>query len=336
MASENRHAGRRGSIFVITLWTLLLLSSLALSLGVVVRQKVSLIARLSDRDNLYFITQAGINRAIAELRFEDLTPTYDSLSEGWANNPAIFKEVPMGIGSYTVGVAGAEGSMRYGLVDEESKININKADVDILVRLLQHAGRPSEEAEELAYHIKDWADADSFFQHPRYGAEDSDYKNLDDPYEAKDADFEIIDELLLVKDMDETTFERIKGLVTVYGQGGVNINTATAEVLQIIGLDERLIELVLSFRKGEDLTEGTVDDKVFAQPTGIAAELSQYYPLAPSEVAQISNLASQGQLVTRADYFMIRSVGQLSSGGDLEIQAVVDRQGQVQYWRERY
>lgn len=331
--------GRQGSIFVLTLWALFLLASMALSLGVIVRQKVTLVDRLSDRDSLYFIAQAGVHRAVAELRFEDLTPTHDSLGEGWANNPAIFKDIPMGIGSYTVGVVQDDGNgafMRYGLVDEESKININKVDVDILMRLLRHGGLPGEKAEEIAYCIKDWTDADSFFQHPRYGAEDSDYKNLDDPYEAKDAEFEIIEELLLVMGMDQATFDRIKDIITVYGNGGVNINTAPPKVLRILGMDERIIEMIMIFRKGEDLTLGTPDDKVFQQPSNVAADLSQFFPLAPSEVAEISNLASQGHLVTRSDYFMINSVGKLVSGEELTIRAVVDRQGQVQYWREDY
>jgi type II secretory pathway component PulK len=244
-------------------------------------------------------------------------------------------------GSVTVGYSYLEDGvprMRYGLQDEESKMNLNKAEEKVISRLLETvAGLSGDEALELAYRIVDWRDADSFFQHPLYGAEDSDYRDLSTPYECKDEPFEVLEELLLVKGMDREIFDQIKDFITVYAENALNINTVSPEVLQAYGLSESLIKKILSFRAGQDKIEGTVDDNVFTQAGEIVARLSQGYDLSPSEVAELSNFTAQVNPVTVSEYFMIRSQGRLlKKNQEAQIDAVVSGGGQIRYWREAY
>ena len=79
----------------------------------------------------------------------------------------------------------------YGVVDEASKININSANYDTLMKLPNMTS-------ELAASIVDWRDADGTVTNGD-GAENEYYLELDDPYYCKNANFETLEELLLVK-----------------------------------------------------------------------------------------------------------------------------------------
>jgi len=336
---KRRIQQRQGSTLIIALWSLFLLTTFAIQLGVIVRQKLTLVHRLDNRDNRYLIAEAGVKQAIVQLRQEDDLFAADFLGERWSDRPGTFEKVPVGKGYFTVSYHHRDGEhsrVMYGLQDEEGKINLNKADVDVIIRLLEMAaGLTRWEAEELAYCIVDWRDKDSFFQHPQFGAEDSDYKAMRNSYESKDSDYEVIEELLLVNKMDQEVFDKLKHFVTIYGEGKVNINTASKEVLLALGLTDRAVEDILLFRKGGDMIAGTGDDDIFLQSTTIVPRLSQVFDLGLSDVSALSNLIAAGKFVTKSENFMIRSVSELNGlEGQTTIVAVADRMGQIKYWRE--
>ena len=213
-----------------------------MQLGVIVRQKITLVRRLDNRDSRHHIAAAGIKYAITQLRKDDIMFQADFLSEHWSDQKGLFDNRRVGEGRFSVSYYFHDGDssrIMYGLEDEERKINVNKADSDVLKRLLQNvAGLARKEAEELAFSIVDWRDNDSVFQHPQYGAEDSDYRGQRYSHEAKDGDYEVIEELLLVNKMDQEVFDKIKHFVTIYGEGKININTAPKEVLLALGVRE--------------------------------------------------------------------------------------------------
>ena len=84
---------------------------------------------------------------------------------------------------------GSEG-LEFGITDEGSKLNINVATRNMLIKLPQME-------DELASSIIDWRDGDS--DPEPSGAESSYYLALDDGYYAKDGPFEIMEELLFVR-----------------------------------------------------------------------------------------------------------------------------------------
>ncbi|MFC1645929.1 general secretion pathway protein GspK [Candidatus Omnitrophota bacterium] len=332
---------KRGSILIIALWSLCLLTTFVVYSGLAVRQKLSLIDRLDSRDSLHFMGEAGVNAAILELRRKDQEDGYYALNEGWSNSPAIFDKAPVGLGSFTIGYSYDEGSAqkaRYGLLDETSKININKADAKVLTRLLVGAaGLNEQRALDLAYCIIDWRDSDSFFQHPQYGAEDGDYKGLNEPYEAKDADFEVKEELLLIRGMNREIFNNIDNFVTIYGEGVVNINTAPRQVLLALGLRGGLVEKILSFRKGDDLAAGTYDDNVFSGTGSIVPNMTQVDLLSASEVGELTNFISGDTFTTSSTDFTVKCLASLKTKKETsEVTAVVSYEGFVRYWWEEY
>jgi len=346
---RNQKQSNKGSILILTLLVLAVLSVLGLNLGFVVRQKLNFLKHVETNDKLHFIAEAGVKRAVLELKKEHIA-LKDSchLNESWSNNPLAFKEVCLGDGVFTVGYIidnnsrvdnsedGSEELMQYGLIDENSKINLNTADTAVFKRLFQDVVFLSEElAEELAYCVIDWRDADSNFQHPSYGAEDSYYRNLKEPYEAKDSDYEVLEELLLVRGMDEEIFDKIENYVTVYGSGKININTASSEVLSALGLTDGLIEKIMSFRHGMDLEFASFDDNFFVSGSSIISELKSFVSLNQSEIMQLELMIAEGKLGVTSENFMVKSTAKLDKIDDhYQIIAVVDCEGKIKYWQE--
>ena len=331
----------KGSTLILVLWSLSLLTIFALSLEFGVRQKLIMVGRLDDRDSLHFIAEAGIKRAILELRKDAKEP--------WNNNMGIFKEIEVGRGTFTVSYdylnsLSRMSEVKYGIIDEERKVNINKAGRKVIERLFKICGIDEMKAQNLSASIVDWRDGDSELSIPFGSAEDRYYRNLSEPYEAKDADFEILDEIFLVREMTKEIFDKVKDFITVYGEGKININTAAPEVLLSLGLYERVVEKIVLFRCGQDLLEATADDNVFDSSSNVVAKLSQFCSLNTGEVANLSNLISAGKICTNSCNFMIKSIGKLNKKNvSNKIVCVFehlidgsDEGGKIKYWREEF
>ncbi len=329
-----------GSILVITLWSISFLATLAVILGFYARQKTTLVRRLDERDKLYLIAEAGIKKAIMRIakNSKEREQCYFALNDPLRNNPGAFKDIGIGDGqcniSYTIyGEQGAPET-RWGVVDEEAKININKFDLPVLKRLFQIVLVVDDvEAQELAAAVIDWRDADNELCIPSGSAEDFYYKSLPHSYESKDAEFETLEEVLMVKDMTEEKFMKLKDYITIYGGDKVNVNTASRPVLLALGLREDTVDKIISFRCGEDKLEGTKDDNIFQGPSEIASRLSQAYHLSDLEIDCLNQIAER-YLRCESEHFMIRSPANLSNKKDtIGITCVVDYNGKVLYWQ---
>jgi type II secretory pathway component PulK len=329
----------RGSILIISLWAVCLLSAFAVILSSGVRQKIILVQRFDERDKLRLIAEAGAKKAICKL-LEMEWPGYDTLKDKWSNDVEAFRGITVGDGSfdvcynYTDDLSGAT-EQRWGLIDEERKININRIDIVVLTRLfIITLGLDEAQSQELAASIIDWRDKDSELSIPSGSAEDSYYRFIPHPYECKDADFENLNELLLVKGMTGDIFEKIKDYITIYGSGKVNINTASKQVILALGLSESITDKVITFRAGEDGVTGTADDNFFEAAAGILTKLSQFYHFNETEIAQLTAV-SEGYLATNSENFMIKSSVRLNNKKRAsEGVCVVNKEGRILYWQE--
>ncbi|MDD5436857.1 MAG: type II secretion system protein GspK, partial [Candidatus Omnitrophica bacterium] len=191
---------RKGSILIIVLWALFILGALAVAMSGYVSAQINLSKKLSERARDYYLAKAGVERAILEVK-NDITDEYDALTDSWGANDAAFKDAKLGDGSYSVFPASyAAGAkvVRYGLSDEESKINVNKAPKDVLKNIFQiQAGLAEDEAREIAASIINWRLPED--QADKEGANAFHYQTLDRPYEAKNEPIEVLEELLLIK-----------------------------------------------------------------------------------------------------------------------------------------
>lgn len=333
----------RGSILIVVLWAVFFLGALAVSIYALLAPQIGLVGRLKDRTRLYHLAQAGAQKAIVLLA-EDDTPDWDGFKDVWTNNEEAFKDMRLGEEGYVsvsyAFVSDGEEETRYGLVDEERKININKATFDVLKQLFEVTGETtSQTASDIADSILDWVDEDS---DPREnGAEDGYYQGLAQAYACKNAKFQILEELLLVKGMTQEIFDKVSAYLTVYGNGKVNLNTAGKYVLRALGMSDTLADKLIQFRRGNDNQEATADDNVFESAGSAAAALSGGVSLAAEEADQFNGVVASGLVDVRSDHFRGESHAGLRYDDEDEarlttkIVFVADREKNIRYWREQ-
>jgi general secretion pathway protein K len=144
-----------------------------------------------------------------------------------------------------------DGTLEGKVVDEASKFPINylvdkdgKAQ-DIYQKVLTGllTNKPfqleEEEAQGLVQAITDWLDRDDETA-GEFGAETIYYQQLEHPYECKNGPLTSLAELQLVRGMTEALYfgaeenPGLRDLLTVYGNGKININTATPLILRAL------------------------------------------------------------------------------------------------------
>ncbi|MFH1846687.1 MAG: hypothetical protein ABH869_03940 [Candidatus Omnitrophota bacterium] len=160
----------------------------------------------------------------------------------------------------------------YYMVDEESKININTATSLILKEL------PSMDMDKAVEVVN------------------SELK----PYFPKE-------EILKVEDIEKEDYAEMEDIITVYGTGAVNINTASNEILEILDFDSGLIEAVMEFRVGEDEELYTEDDGVFESAADIATGLNECRSLSLNEEQAINSLISKKLLGVKGSFYTIHA-----------------------------
>ena len=354
-----KRASERGSILILVLWALFFLGILSLAIRAYVQPQLSLAQKLLGRAKMYYLASAGVERAILEVKNDNIVEEdadgkdsdeeevydYDAFSDLWSNNEKAFKDIELDGGTFSIvnivtvdseGLPLKKPRVRYGLTDEESKININKVPEPVLASFFEiTADLDEDEAREIAASIEDWRDEDDDFRQD--GAEGEDYyERLDMPYPCKNADFGVPEELLMVKGLTREIFDSVKDRITVYGAGAVNINTADALVLQALGMDKKLVGKIIRFRSGSDGIEGTEDDNVFKEVNAIARYLSKKESMTGSDNSSILRLTSDGLLSVRSDNFRGSVRGSVNGReGFSEIVFIYNRaDNMIRYWNE--
>jgi len=232
---------KKGSILLISSWVLLILVVLAIGLGHRSSIALRLCAYQKDSLKASYLAKAGINQAIVRLK-EDTSP-YNSLKSVWSTgvdpitNEPFFKNVQIRDSS------GEKFTVRYlyddenylCIMDEERKININKAVTDpvlqfMLTRLFDFAG--VENPDDLKNLVVKWIGVA--------------YDNSEDPGRIfKNSELKTTEELLPILEFfyqDESNpslrarqvYGKIKDLITVYGDGKININTVDKTTLDLL------------------------------------------------------------------------------------------------------
>lgn len=332
---------QKATVLIMALWSLSFLTVMVLTIGLGTRQKITMLQRLESRSQVHSVADAGVKKSISFLVHELERAGYVYTSESKRlrhNNPKMFSNQALGDHIFSVFYGQDEVNEKsfYGVVDEERKININFADHTVLRRLFADVLEIDEsEAGALAKAIYDWrqfgeSQAQGFYSDDYYG-------NLEYPYSIKNDIFEVTSELLLVKGFNRAIYEKIEPFITVYGDGMININTASAVVLRAIGFEQELIEKIMQVRKGPDEREATDDDHIFQRTYDIAAEVNRVEKLKKHEVEQIDYANIQQMLTTNSFFYSIHSVGRLSGNRDVRtIDCVFDiTNNMIKFWHEK-
>ena len=142
------------------------------------------------------------------------------------------------------------------------------------------------------------------------------------------------EELLLIDGMTQETYNGLKDLVTTYGNGGVNINTASADQLALLGMDNDLVKKIQDYRAGEDGIEGTKDDKSFVSTAAITAAFESSF-LSSSQLTLLNNLIAANELTTTVQYLDLVIVVKKGTQKLNAYKIILDLvSGHIAYWAE--
>lgn len=332
---------RGGSVLIFSLWALTMLVIFASVIGMTIRQRIQLAARVESGQHLRDMVTSGIKKGIAALEkdIQQQDSFYTVANKIYRhNNRQVFQNTPFGSGMFQIFYPYYDGNLRdlkegWGLIDEESKLNINFAKRDELLRLVRAVtSTTDDEAARITDGILGWrsfgdAGLDGFYSQEYY-------ENLDEPYSAKGAEFEVFDEIRLVQGVTPRIYQQLLPYITIFGDGLVNINNAFPPVLIALGLDDVLVDKILETRRGLDGVEATDDDHVFLRTYDIATEVNQVTELKPEEIRQIDLLNAMQKIKTESSFFRIQSRGILEHRlQTMEAMAVYNA---VDRWLEYY
>lgn len=266
----------RGSVLVVSLWTIGFLASLAAAMAVQAEGQILAAKHVGGRIQAFHEAWGGVARGVAALK--------DGLRE---KDHQPLPPVLEGTG--------------FRVSAEPGKVPLNAASAPVLAALITQVGVPEgSSAEEIAAAVVDWRDADDTLS-PN-GAESPYYEALSPPYPCRNANFGSVEELLLVRGVDSTLLTTLRPYVTVWGDK-VNLNTAPAVVLQAIGISASGAEKLAAYTAGPDGKPGTKDDRQWTSVAACPAEAA----LSPEETATFS--AASGWLTTTSTTYAIRAEG---------------------------
>ncbi len=312
-----RRTRRRGTVLVVALWTLSLLSVFAVYLGLSIQSKMTLHSRLENRSQLQYLTEAGVKMAVVFLNNDVLINKNTFTAEAKTartNNPERFSSIELPEGRVEIGYPGAEGGQKfYGMTDEESKIDINDVEVDVLKKLFALVlGVKEAQADDLARAVVDWRE-----RNPEISAglfTDEHYASLKFPYFPKHAPFDVLEELSLVKGFIPRYVDQLRPFITIYSKGMVNFNTASATTLLALCFRPEFVEEFIKIRRGQDEVEATADDVVFADPETLDVDLQRFIPtIEGHDLFIIGELKKKRKLAADSSVYRIEAQGQLNN-----------------------
>ncbi len=141
------------------------------------------------------------------------------------------------------------------IMDELSRVNINYAPRPLIRGLLLRLGYEPDRVSEMMDCLLDWIDTDRL--HRLQGAEDEFYETLG--YTAKNSPIDDIGELALIKAFGPEVLRgddehpALSPHITVFGRGGININTVSEETLYLLGLSQEDVQAIITSRQAEGI-----------------------------------------------------------------------------------
>lgn len=177
------------------LWCVVLLSVIVIGILHTSRLDLTVGKFHADRIQAHYLALAGVEKAKA-LLFQDAAERSRSgvhHGPGLYHASEVFRDVPLGRGRFQVvrsGTSEEGGGLVFGVSDEESRLNINVADMNQLTNII---GLTSD----IAAAIIDWRDGDNAASPG--GAEEDYYASLQPPYLPRNAAFPTVRELLMVR-----------------------------------------------------------------------------------------------------------------------------------------
>jgi type II secretory pathway component PulK len=270
---------------VIVMISILVLTVLAAGFAYSMKVETKLARNANSEAELEWLGRSGVEYARWVLANSLLNPMepYDSLDQPWATGSGFLGPTNNPIGEVQKTLTLGHGTLTWSITDLESKFNINSPEPvlqQVLPEALNLMGVAPGESTPIVNSILDWIDPDD--RTHVQGAESEEYQAMNPPYVAKNGPIDDIAELLLIKGVTPEIYYGIAAtnyqpsyysqqrdrfgrsapslpivtvgltnLFTPLSDGKINLNTASAEVLQLIpGMDALMAEAIISGRAG--------------------------------------------------------------------------------------
>ncbi len=242
---------QRGVAIITALLIVTIATTVSITISTRLQLDVRRTANLIAQDQAQFYLLAAEEWSQRILRQDKKDSSYDSLDESWA-----IQLPPLPVDG---------GSIQGTITDLHACINVNalvnNGAIDAttkkrLSQLFNNLGIKTD----LTQAMIDWIDSDLETTNPN-GAEDGYYLNLESPYRTANAPLQSISELRLIRGFEDS---KIYALVkpylcayTINGDSSINVNTASAEVLQSLSanMSESLAADIIDKRATEPFTD---------------------------------------------------------------------------------
>ncbi|MEZ5584102.1 MAG: type II secretion system protein GspK [Candidatus Competibacteraceae bacterium] len=230
---------QKGIVLVIVLWIITLLSVMAASFSYSMRTETLLTVHSVERAQARALAEAGIVYAMMQV----LNPNpnqqqhprwIDGEIREWRFGPAL---------------------LRINATDVGGKVDLNRADRNLLGGLLQQAGVSEDDLDSVLDAIEDWRDPDDLRR--LNGAESADYRAAGRALGPTNMPFTSVEELQQVLGITPVIFHQLAPWLTVHSyQPGIDPTIASATVLHAMpGVDPAVIDDYIAAR-AESLAEG--------------------------------------------------------------------------------
>lgn len=326
-AEYNPHPGKQGAALLVALWVLIILSLIVGSFAFEMDLEARLVSHKRKQFQAERLARSGVEYAQAilsesyqvkqlelESQPDDETGFLQAALYASRGLPTT-SEIAMGDGTFRVTLEAGGGARNVNLLTRAEWIDI-----------FEMANIPATEWDTMIDCLLDWIDAGDFQR--LNGAESDDPFYQERGYPVKNGLLDSVEELLLIKGWGEDVLygtdadeegEPIFGiaeLLTVWGNGKVNLNTAGTDVLlSFAEYEDWELAGVEEARLGEDGEEGTLDDGI-------------------KSLEQVG--ADPGKFNLQSEFVKVTSVGELF-GTRYKIECILlpnGRTPRIVYWKE--
>jgi general secretion pathway protein K len=324
---KNCKRSKEGAALLVALWVLIILSLIVGSFAFEVQLEAMLVSFKRKKFRAEMMARSGIEYAGAilaqrskakELEIADMAEDRDGFMQAALHvnrGLSTSSTLKLGEGSFTVTLESAEAGRNVNLLTRAEWLEI-----------LEMANMPSTEWDAMIDCLEDWIDEGDL--HKLDGAESDDPFYQERGYPVKNGPLDSVEELLMVKgwgedilygteaNEDGDAIFGIADLLTVWGDGKVNLNTASTDVLlSYAEYEDWELAGVQEARDGEDGEQGTLDDGI-KNLTDVGADPNKFK--------------------LQSDFVKVTSVGDIY-GNQYQIECIYLLQGNTPitvYWQE--
>lgn len=318
---------KEGAALLTVLGVISLLAFIVGSFAFETKLEAMLVSYQKKRFHAELMAKSGIEYAKAildqrqgaqELEIEDMPEDKDGFMQAalYAKRSlSTTSEIELGNGRFSVTIESAESGRNVNTLTREQWFDI-----------FEMANVPSTDWEAMIDCLEDWKDENDL--HGLNGAESDDEFYEEQGYPVKNGPLDSVEELLLIKywgpdilygkDADEVS-DAIYGvaeILTVWGDGKVNLNTASTNLLlSFAEYEDWELAGVMEARAGEDGEQGTLDDGI-------------------QSLDEVGADATKFKL--QSNFVKVTSIGE-SFGTKYRIEAILllkNRDSVVVYWNE--